>query len=122
MRIKQILCAGTASVMLTATAANADPTVELMIQEAAGLMHHSCDSLAEVTEGDEEAILSVVEKMVAVSLINRGIDLSEDTSTEEEKEARRAAFIKELEEGCEADRSALLAGIVDAAVKHAIDM
>jgi hypothetical protein len=122
MKMKHILCVGVASVTITASAAHAEPTLELMIQEAAGLLHHSCDSLAEVTGGDEEAIISVVEKMVAVSLINREIDIADHATTDEEKEKLRAAFIVELEEGCEADRKALLAGIVDSAVKDVLGL
>jgi hypothetical protein len=122
MKIKHILCVGAAAVTMTAATANAEPTIELMIQEAAGLLHHSCDSLTEVTGGDEEAIVSVIEKMVAVSLINREIDLAEHATTEEEKEVLRAAFIVELEAGCAADRKALLAGIVDSAVKDVLGL
>ena len=110
------------SVTITASAAHAEPTLELMIQEAAGLLHHSCDSLAEVTGGDEEAIISVVEKMVAVSLINREIDIADHATTDEEKEKLRAAFIVELEAGCAADCKALLAGIVDSAVKDVLGL
>ncbi len=122
MKMRQILCVGAAAMVMTTAVAKAEPTIELMIQEAAGLLHHSCDSLAEVTGGDEDAIISVVEKMVAVSLINREIDLAEHATTDEEKEKLRAAFIVELEEGCEADRKALLAGIVDSAVKDVLGL
>lgn len=122
MKTKNIMCAAAASVMMTAAVANAEPTLELMIQEAAGLLHHSCESLAEVTGNDEEAIISVVEKMVAVSLINREIDILDHATTEEEKEMLRTAFIVELKEGCEADRKALLAGIVDSAVKDVLGL
>ena len=122
MKIMNIMCAAAASVTMTAAVANAEPTLEFMMQEAAGLLHHSCDSLAEVTGGDEDSIISVVEKMVAVSLINREIDIADHATTDEEREMLRAAFIVELEEGCEADRKALLAGIVDSAVKDVLGL
>ena len=122
MKMKQILCVVAAALTMTSAPAQAEPTVELMIQEAAGLLHHSCDSLVAVTGADEEAIISVVEKMVAVSLINREVDLSEHATTEEEKEVLRAAFVEELRAGCAADRNALLAGIVDVAVKDVLGL
>lgn len=122
MRKMKILYAGVASLGLYASAASAEPTTELMVQEAAGLLHHSCDSLVEVTGASEEAIVEVVKKMVAVSLINRQIDITEYAKTEDEKAVLRAAFVKELEMGCEADRKALLAGIVDSAVKSVLGL
>lgn len=106
-----------AVVVAMSTFAKAEPTPELMVQEAAGLLHHSCDSLVEVTGRDEDAIISVVKKMVAVSLINRQIDISSHAESDDKMADMRAAFIEEVRAGCAADRKALLAGIVDSAVK-----
>ena len=60
--------------------------------------------------------------MVAVSLINRQIDLEQYASTDEEKEELRTRFVEELRDGCAADRKALVAGIVDAAVKKVLGL
>lgn len=122
MNIRKLLGVGVAAVLTTSTALQADPTPELMVQEAAGLLHHSCDSLVEVTNKDEDAIVDVVKKMVAVSLINRQIDLSVYATSDERSEELRAAFIEEVRDGCAADRKALLAGIVDAAVKNVLGL
>lgn len=102
--------------------AQAEPTAELMVQEASGLLHHSCDSLVEVTGGDEDAIVGVVRKMVAVSLINRQIDLSEYAATDDEREALRTAFVEELRAGCAADRKSPVLAIVDSAVKKVLGL
>ena len=85
-------------------------------------MHHSCDSLVEVTGGHEDTIVSAVKKMVAVSLINRQIDLSEYATSDEQREELRVAFIEEVRDGCAADRKAVLIGIVDNAVKTVLDL
>ena len=122
MKTSHILGAALAAATLAAPAVQAEPTAELMVQEAAGLLHHSCDSLVEVTGADEDAIVEVVKKMVAVSLINRQIDLADHASSDEERATLRAAFVKELEVGCAADRKALLAGIVDTAVKTVLGL
>ena len=117
-----LACSLSLCLVVAATAPQAEPTPELMIQEAAGLLHHSCDSLVEVTGADEEAIIDVVKKMVAVSLINRQIDLAQYATTDEQKEELRNKFVEELRDGCAADRSALLAGIVDGAVKKVLGL
>lgn len=122
MRKTNVLCTGIAAAAFCATVSSAEPTAELYVQEAAGLLHHSCDSLVEVTGGSEEAIEGVVRKMVAVSLVNRQIDLSQHASTDDEKATLKAAFVEELRAGCNADRNALLAGIVDSAVKKVLGL
>ena len=122
MKRTSVIFAGLASLTLNAPAVSAEPTVELMVQEAAGLLHHSCDSLVEVTGSDEEAIFDVVRKMVAVSLINRQIDLADHAKTDDERAALREAFVEELRAGCEADRKSLVAGIVDSAVKKVLGL
>lgn len=108
--------------LLTASTVHAEPTTDFMIQEASGLLHHSCDSLVEATGADEDAIISVVRKMVAVSLINRQIDISEYATSDEQSEELRAQFVEEVRDGCAADRQALLAGIVDTAVKSVLGL
>lgn len=122
MIVKQMLCACTATFVMAAAAVHAEPTTELMVQEAAGLLHHSCDSLVEVTGADEEAIIGVVKKMVAVSLINRQIDLNDHATSDEKRTELRTAFVEEVRAGCASDRKALLAGIVDSAVKDVLGL
>lgn len=122
MRIRSIIAVGATIALITSTGLQADPTPEFMVQEASGLLHHSCDSIVEVTGADEDAIVSVVRKMVAVSLINRQIDLSEYATSEDRSEELRTQFIEQVRDGCAADRKALLAGIVDAAVKNVLGL
>lgn len=122
MKLPKCLRVTAAIALLCAGPLRAEPTVELMVQEAAGLLHHSCDSLVEVTGGDEDAIVDVVKKMVAVSLINRQIDISDHAESDEKRAELREAFIAELRAGCAADRKALLAGLVDSAVKTVLGL
>ena len=122
MKIRQLLSAGAATVLMTSTTLQAEPTAEFLVQEAAGLLHHSCDSLVEVTGGNEEAINSAVRKMVAVSLVNRQIDLSEYATTDERGEELRAEFVEQVRIGCAADRKSLVAGIIDTAVKNVLGL
>lgn len=121
MEFTRILSAA-ACITIMASAPRAEPTVEFMVQEAAGLLHHSCDSLVEVTGGDEDSIVDAVKKMVAVSLINRQIDIAQYAKTDEELVALRTAFVEELRAGCKADRNALVAGLVDSAVKKVLNL
>lgn len=120
--VKYLLIAGAATFLLSPIASQAEPTPEFMVQEAAGLLHHSCDSLVEVTGGHEDTIVSAVRKMIAVSLINRQIDLSGYATSDEQREELRLAFIEEVRDGCAADRKTVLIGIVDQAVKTVLDL
>ncbi|WP_223428594.1 hypothetical protein [Tateyamaria pelophila] len=122
MMVRNLPSIGALALLMTSTPLHAEPTTELMVQEAAGLLHHSCDSLVEVTGADEDAIVSVVKKMVAVSLINRQVDLAEYATTDERREELRAEFIEQVRGGCAADRKALLAGIIDTAVKNVLGL
>lgn len=122
MAIRHLLSVGATTVLISSTALHAEPTTELMVQEAAGLLHHSCDSLVEITGADEDAIISVVRKMVAVSLINRQIDLADHATTDERREELRAEFVEQVRGGCAADRKALLAGIIDTSVKNVLGL
>ena len=121
MKLKNTLGVA-ACIAAIAGTSKAEPTIEFMVQQAAGLLHHSCNSLVEETGGDEDTIVEVVKKMVAVSLINRQVDLEKYAGTDEEKDALRASFVEELKAGCAADRDALLAGIVDASVKKVLGL
>ena len=55
-----------------------------------------------------------------MSLYNRDVDISRFTISEEKKTALRDKFIEALIKGCEKDHDALLAGVVDDAVAHAL--
>ena len=122
MTIRNLLSIGATTLLISSNALQAEPTAEFMQQEAAGLLHHSCDSLVEVTGADEDAIVSVVKKMVAVSLINRQIDLADHAATDERRAELRAEFVEQVRDACAADRKALLAGIVDTAVKKVLGL
>lgn len=122
MSIRHLIAVSATAVLMSSTCVQADPTPKFMTQEAAGLLHHSCDSLVEVTNEDEDAIVSVVRKMVAVSLINRQIDLSKHVTSDEHGEELRAKFIELVRDGCDADRKAVLVGIVDNAVKNTLGL
>ncbi len=83
-------------------------------------MYHSCESVVDEAAGDEGFIEKVVRSLVAVSLYNRDVDISRFTISEEMKTALRDKFIEALKKGCEKDHDALLAGVVDDAVAHAL--
>ena len=100
--------------------AAADSGAEMYIDRAQDILHHSCASLVSEANGDTQQIESVVRLMVAVSLYNRDVDISEFAKTEDEKEALKGKFIDAVKKGCEADGDSLLAGIVDQAVVHAL--
>ncbi len=110
------------AICLNANVAVADEEASKMVQEALPLMYHTCNSVVEETDGDEEAIVDVVGKMVALVLVNRNIDVTQYTASEEEKAKVRAGFIEALRVGCENDRDALLAGVVDASVKSSLGL
>lgn len=100
----------------------ADEAAEQMVQDALPVMHYTCASIAEEADGDEAFVVSVVEKMTALSLYNRQINIEEHAATDAEKAQLRETFIAALSEGCAADKDALLGGVVDSAVKSTLGL
>ena len=103
-----------------AAPAFADASAEKYVDDALPLMYHSCTSVVDEANGDEEYIEMAVRAMVAVSLYNRDVEISRFTISEEKKTALRDKFVAALKKGCEKDHDALLAGVVDDAVVHAL--
>lgn len=95
----------------------ADEKAEAMVQEALPLMYHTCISVIEESDGDDLYVLDVIEKMTALSLYNREINVEELSLTEVQKADLRVNFLAALQSGCAEDSNALLAGVVDAAVR-----
>ncbi len=105
---------------LLASVALADEAAEAYVDEALPFMYHSCESVVVEAEGDEAYIETVLRAHVAVALYNRDIDVTAIELTDARKDELQAAFIEALRAGCESDRRALLAGVVDAAVAGAV--
>jgi hypothetical protein len=109
-----------ATLLTWGAGAAADEMYDNYMEKAAPVMHYSCASLAEESGNDEAQMLHVVRMMVAVSLNNRQIDLSDYNVSDAEKEEIKAKFVGMLEEGCANDSNALLAGIVDQSVHELV--
>lgn len=114
------LVAAIAMLLGLAGGAAADDNADMYLERAEDILHHSCASLVEQAAGDENQIEMVVRLMVAVSIYNRDINVNELASSEEAKDALKAKFVSAVEKGCEEDSDALLAGVVDRAVVHAL--
>lgn len=104
---------------LTATAF-ADPLAEVYVDDAMPLMYHSCQSVYDEAAGDEAYIDKVVRSLMGVSLYNRDVDKSTFEISDEAKGAMHDKFMAALKKGCEEDKNALLAGVVDRAVASAL--
>ncbi|NDR57054.1 hypothetical protein [Aliiruegeria sabulilitoris] len=101
--------------------AQADEEMDRILDAAMPYMHHSCESMIANYGDDEEKVAEIVRLMAAVSLFNREIDVLQAVPDEAEREGLKDEFTEALEEACEADPDALLAGAVDTAVKDAFD-
>ncbi len=117
--LKPTICA---AFLVAPTFALADEAAEQMVQDALPVMHYTCASIAEEADGDEEFVVAVVQKMTALSLYNRQINIEDHATTDEEKAQLREVFIAALSEGCAADKNALLGGVVDNAVKSTLGL
>ncbi|KIC43588.1 hypothetical protein RA28_18160 [Ruegeria sp. ANG-S4] len=111
-----------AALLVVPAFAFADEAAEQMVQDALPVMHYTCASIAEEANGDEAFVVTVVEKMTALSIYNRQINIEDHATTDEEKAQLREAFIAALSEGCAADKDALLGGVVDNAVKKSLGL
>ncbi|NVO54314.1 hypothetical protein HW561_00735 [Rhodobacteraceae bacterium B1Z28] len=100
----------------------ADEAAEQMVQDALPVMYHTCASVIEEADGDDTYVLAIVEKMTALSIYNREINIEEHATSDEEKAQLREAFLTALKEGCTGDENALLAGVVDGAVKSTLGL
>ncbi len=100
----------------------ADDEADQMMQEALPLMYHTCASVIEEADGNDEYVLDVVGKMTALSLYNRQIDIEQYAASEDDKAKLRETFLAALTEGCTGDEDALLGGVVDSAVKSTLGL
>jgi hypothetical protein len=101
-------------------AAQVDEEMNRILDEAMPYMHHSCESIILNYGDDEDKVAEIVRLMVAVSLFNREIDIEKQIPDEAERASLKDEFVEALEDVCEADPDALLAGAVDTAVKDAV--
>jgi hypothetical protein len=101
-------------------AAQVDEEMNRILDEAMPYMHHSCESIILNYGDDEDKVAEIVRLMVAVSLFNREIDIEKQIPDEAERASLKDEFVEALEDVCEADPDALLAGAVDIAVKDAV--
>ncbi|QFT75023.1 MULTISPECIES: hypothetical protein [Ruegeria] len=122
MRTNLLKPAATALMLAAPGLALADEEAEQMMQDALPLMYHTCTSVIEEADGNEEYILDVVGKMTALSLYNRQVDIEAHATSDEEKAALRETFVAALKEGCTGDENALLGGVVDNAVKSTLGL
>ena len=98
----------------------ADEAAEKYVDDALPYMYHSCKSVVEEAAGDNAYIETVIRALTAVPLYNRDVDISRFEISDEAKTALHDKFIAALKKGCEADRDALLAGVIDRAVSEAL--
>lgn len=112
-RIFQTLATLCAVVFLSGPAAAQDGTTEEILSEAQGYLHLTCNTLFDGYGADEDAMLDIIELMIAVSLNNRGIDFTTLELTPEETDEIQAEFADQIGDTCAEDADALMAGIVD---------
>jgi hypothetical protein len=98
------------------TVALADAEAEKYVDDALPLMYHTCASVVEESQGDNAKVDKVIRSLLAVSLYNREIDISNYAKTDNEKNALQQKFAAVLGEECKKDNNALLAGVIDDAV------
>lgn len=102
------------------TAASADPLAEKYVDDAMPLMYHSCQSVVDEAAGDDNYIAEVVRSLVAVSLYNRDVDKATFEVGADAQTAMHDKFAAAVKKGCEEDKNALLASVVDHAVAAAL--
>lgn len=121
--MKNLLFAGVAAMALQLAQPNlaaADPAAEKYVDGALPLTYHSCESVLAEASGDNAYIDRVIRALVALSLYNRDVEISWFEIGDDEKDAMHTKFVEVLKTGCEADKDALLAGVIDLAVAKAL--
>lgn len=121
MHLAKIVMIG-GTILATASTGFADDEAEKLVEEALPQMYHTCNSLVELADGDEALVLDVLGKIAAVSIYMREIDIDSLSLSEEQKGEVEGHFFQAISDGCAEDSNALLAGIVDDAVKAALGL
>lgn len=101
------------TLLLSGPAVAQEKSTEEILNEAQRVLHLTCNSLFETYGEDEDAMLDVIELMIAVSLNNRGIDFNTLDLTPQETVEIQAEFADQIGDICAEDADALMAGIVD---------
>jgi len=109
----------TAAFLVTSPAVHADEEAERLFNEAMPQMYHTCSSLMELSDGDETVATDVLGKIATISIYMRQIDIESYSFSDAQQEEAEELFYLTISEGCAEDPDALLAGIVDDAVKAA---
>ncbi|WP_171120160.1 MULTISPECIES: hypothetical protein [unclassified Ruegeria] len=122
MRFHVFTLVSAAAFLAVPMAAKADDEADQMKQDALPLMYHTCASVIDEADGNDEYVLDVVGKMTALSLFNRQIDIEAYAASDEDKAKLRETFLAALTEGCDGDEDALLGGVVDSAVKKTLGL
>jgi hypothetical protein len=115
------LLAAPLAALTLSTSVRADAEAEKLVDDALPLMYHTCQSVVDESNGNNEYVDQVIRAMVAVSLYNREIDISKFAKTDADLKKLHEKFVEELVEDCKADKNALLAGVIDNAVADALD-
>ncbi|HAB36610.1 MAG: hypothetical protein HN551_09780 [Tateyamaria sp.] len=116
MKFTKTLCGIALATTFGTGIVHADEEAQQMLMDAMPVMHYSCATILAKADGDEDFVIDVVKKMTFVSLYNHSIDINDHANSDEEKEALRKKFIGEIRVGCNPDKNALLAGVIDSAV------
>lgn len=109
----------TAAFLVTSPAVYADEEAERLFNEAMPQMYHTCNSLMELADGDEAVATDVLGKIATISIYMRQINIESFSFSDAQQEEAENLFYLTISEGCAEDPDALLAGIVDDAVKAA---
>ena len=89
------------------------------IAEARPYLHMSCEALVEAHGEDDKKMEAIVHSMVAVSLINREIDVTKLLADKKDQDAFGVFLEKALTAQCEEDVHSLLMTNVDRAIVYA---
>ena len=89
------------------------------LKAAEPYMNLSCQALVDTYGDDEKHVEEIIELMIAVSVINRQIDITKLLETDQDKDDFGKYLEQALTVQCEEDVQGLLAGNVDRAVAFA---
>ena len=113
------MCAALASMMVASLTFAQDKKPEDYLKKAEPFMNLSCQALVDTYGDNAEEMGDIVELMVAVSVINRQIDITKFLANDDDK-AEFGQFLQvAVTTLCEEDVHSLLAGNVDRVVAFA---
>ncbi len=109
------------SLFLSSAHADTGESAESYLEAARPYLHHSCKSVWEAVNEDEDKLVVVIGKLLGVTFYNHEFDIERlEALSQNQKETLKKTFYEEIGKRCKEDHGALFARVVEGSAIEAI--